>query len=152
MIFNDLRGFIDEVEKRNDMKVIEGADWNLEIGLITEWQISQPNNPLLLFKNIKGYGPEYSVATNLFGTPARTALALGLSPEMKRLDIVRALRDIFGPGFNPIPPVEVDNAPIKENILTGGQIDLFKFPVPKWHARDGGQVHRYRECGDHQRP
>ena len=139
MIFHDLREFIAEAGKRNDVKVVEGADWNLEIGLITEWQISQPDNPLLLFKNIKGYSPEYSIATNLFGTPGRTALALGLSPEMKRLDIVRALRDIFSGGFRPIPPVEVEQAPVKENILLGDKVDLFKFPVPKWHARDGGR-------------
>jgi len=139
MIFNDLREYLAEVERRNDVKVIEGADWNLEIGLITEWQIEQPNNPLLLFKNIKDYPPEYSVATNLFGTPARTALALGFSPDMKKLDIVRSLRDIFGEGFTPIPPVEVDDAPVKENVLIGDEVDLFQFPVPYWHARDGGR-------------
>jgi 4-hydroxy-3-polyprenylbenzoate decarboxylase len=139
MIFHDLREFIAEVGKRNDVKVVEGADWNLEIGLITEWQITEPNNPLLLFKNIKGYSLEYSIATNLFGTPGRTALALGLSPDMKRLDIVRVLRDMFGGGFKPIPPVEVEEAPVKENVLLGDKVDLFKFPVPKWHARDGGR-------------
>ena len=130
MIFNDLREFIAEVEKRDDVKVVEGADWHLEIGLITEWQISEPNNPLLLFKNIKGYPPEYSVATNLFGTPARTALALGLSPDLKKLDIVRSLCGILGKGFTPIPPVEVDDAPVKQNVLIGDEVDLFKFPVP----------------------
>jgi len=31
MIFNDLREYLAEVERRNDVKVIEGADWNLEI-------------------------------------------------------------------------------------------------------------------------
>jgi len=139
MIFNDIREFIAEAGKRNDVKVVEGADWNLEIGLITEWQIDEPNNPLLLFKKIKGYPPDYSVATNLFGTPERTALALGFSPGIKRLDIVRNLRDIFGQGFTPIPPVVVDHAPVKENVLLGADVDLFKFPVPKWHARDGGR-------------
>ena len=78
MIFNDLRGFITEVKSLNDCKIIEDADWNLEIGAITEWQISIPDNPLLWFKNIKGYPPEYSIVTNVFGTPGRTALALGL--------------------------------------------------------------------------
>lgn len=138
-MFNDLREFIAACEQRKDVKVVEGADWNLEIGLITEWQISQPNNPLLLFKNIKGYPSEYSIATNLFGTQARTTLALGMTPDMKRLDIVKTLCDILGEGFAPIPPVEVDKAPVKENILTGDDIDLFKFPVPHWHARDGGR-------------
>ncbi|MFC1817293.1 UbiD family decarboxylase [Thermodesulfobacteriota bacterium] len=139
MIFNDLREFIAAAEERNDVKVIEGADWNLEIGLITEWQINKPNNPLLIFRNIKDYPSEYSIATNLFGTPARTAMALGLSPDKKRLDLVKALCNIFEEEFTPIPPVEVDNAPIKENIFTGDDVDLFKFPVPQWHARDGGR-------------
>jgi UbiD family decarboxylase len=139
MIFNDLRAFIAEVDRLKDVKVIEGADWNLEIGLITEWQISEPDNPLLLFKNIKDYPSQFSIATNLFGTPSRTALALGMSPDTKRLDIVRKLRDIFGQGFESIPPVEVDTAPIKENVYTGKDVDLFKLPVPQWHARDGGR-------------
>jgi len=32
-----------------------------------------------------------------------------------------------------------------ENVLSGDDIDLFKFPVPKWHALDGG---RYMGTGD----
>jgi UbiD family decarboxylase len=139
MIFNDLREFIVECEKRKDTKVVEGADWNQEIGLLTEWQISEPHNPLLWFKNIKGYPPEYSVVTNLFGTPERTALALGMPAEISKMDIVRNLREIFKEGFKPIPPVEIKHAPVKENVITGGDIDLFKFPVPLWHARDGGR-------------
>ncbi len=139
MLFNDLRQFIGEVERRRDVKVVEGADWNEEIGLITEWQMSEPDNPLLVFKNIKDYPPEYSIATNLFGTPARTALALGMDPAIGRLDIVRNLRDIFGAGFQPIAPVEVHDAPVKENIHTGEDVDLYRLPVPKWHRKDGGR-------------
>ena len=139
MIFNDLREFICECEKNRDVKVVPGADWNVELGLITEWQIDQPNNPLLLFKNIKDYPSDYSVATNLFGTSERTALALGLKPTSNRLEIVKELRKEYGETFKPIPPVEVDNAPVKENILRGDQVDLFKLPVPKWHSRDGGR-------------
>ena len=29
---NDLREFIDEVKQEGDLRIIEGADWNLEIG------------------------------------------------------------------------------------------------------------------------
>lgn len=139
MVFNDLREFICENEKRKDVQVLEGAEWDLEIGLITEWQIHQANNPLLWFKNVKGYGPEYSVVSNLFGTTERTALALGMDPKMSRMDIVRKLRGLYGGEFKPIPPVEVDNAPVKENIIKGADVDLFQFPVPKWHRRDGGR-------------
>ena len=52
--FNDLREYFDEVKKLGEFKVIEGADWNLEIGAITELQCQIPDSPLLLFDNIKG--------------------------------------------------------------------------------------------------
>ena len=75
MIFSDLRGFITECEKLNDCKHVENADWNLELGLITEIAAKDPAAPLLLFDNVKGYKKGYRVATNLFTKPSRTALA-----------------------------------------------------------------------------
>ena len=83
MVFNDLREFIAACEQRKDVKVIEEADWNLEIGLITEWQISEPNNPLLLFKNIKGYpplrSPYFALAHNLRRSASACRHALSIS-------------------------------------------------------------------------
>src|SRR3546814_20410303 len=38
-----------------------------------------------------------------------------------------------------VPPKEVATGPVKENILKGDDIDLFQFPVPKWHREDGGR-------------
>ena len=38
-----------------------------------------------------------------------------------------------------MPPVEVETGPVKENILVGDDVDLFKFPTPKWHELDGGR-------------
>ena len=38
-----------------------------------------------------------------------------------------------------IPPVEVKTGPVKENIVRGSDVDLYQFPVPKWHFRDGGR-------------
>ena len=36
VIFEDLREYINYLEERNLLKKIYGADWNLEIGAITE--------------------------------------------------------------------------------------------------------------------
>ena len=36
MPFNDLREFIDAARKIGQVKEIHGADWNLEIGALTE--------------------------------------------------------------------------------------------------------------------
>ena len=61
-MINDLREFIERVEEVGESKVIDGVDWDLEIGAITEWAASVPGSPLLLFDNIKGYPGGYRVS------------------------------------------------------------------------------------------
>ncbi len=145
MIFNDMREFITEVERLGECKLIEGADWDLEIEAITAWQAEAGNSPLLLFDKIKGYKAGYRVVTNLFNTPKRVALAFGLPREVKGIELVKAWREKTRKALKLIPPVEVDYGPIKENIHTGDDIDLFEFPTPKWREQDGG---RYIGTGD----
>jgi len=125
-MFSDLREFIKVVEESGDCKVVEGADWDLEMGAITDLMSLSPNPPLLMFDKIKGYEAGYRVASNLFATPRRTALGLGLPLEAKGIELVKALRDKIKGGIKPLPPVEVDTGPVKENILTGDDIDVFK--------------------------
>ena len=54
----DLRSFIDRLESMGEIKTIEGADWNLEIGGLTEL-LSEKRGPALLFDRIKDYPPGY---------------------------------------------------------------------------------------------
>jgi 4-hydroxy-3-polyprenylbenzoate decarboxylase len=49
----DLRSFIGEIEDMGQLRRIEGADWNVEIGAITE-TVSDKEGPALLFDGIKG--------------------------------------------------------------------------------------------------
>ncbi len=143
-MFNDLREYIKQVEELGELKVIEGADWDLEIGAITEWQ-ARPDTPLLLFDKIKGYKAGYRVVTNLAATMRRVAFLLGLPEAEKPMEFVKAWRDKIKTGFEPVPPVEVRTGPVKENIHTGDDVNLFEFPTPRWHERDGG---RYIGTGD----
>ncbi|MBI2854478.1 MAG: UbiD family decarboxylase [Chloroflexi bacterium] len=141
----DLREYIELAKGLGELKVIEGADWDLEIGAIVDWQ-SEPGTPLLLFDKVKGYKPGFRVMANFGTAPKRLALAMGLPPETERpMDFVKAWRDKLRQGFKPVPPVEVDTGPIRENIYTGDDVDLFMFPTPRWHRRDGG---RYIGTGD----
>ena len=48
----DLRSFIGRLESMGEIKTIEGADWNLEIGGLTEL-LSEKRGPALLFDRIK---------------------------------------------------------------------------------------------------
>jgi 4-hydroxy-3-polyprenylbenzoate decarboxylase len=144
-MFNDLRQFLDTAREMGECISINGADWNEEIGLITELQLSRPNQPLLIFDNIKGYETGYRVVTNTLNTERRFALAHGLPLDATRIELVNAWRNKLKQEFKPLPPVEVKAGPVEENIYLSDEVDLLKFPSPKWHTFDGG---RYIGTGD----
>lgn len=79
MIVQDLRQFIDLLEKNRQLIVInEPISPILEITEITD-RVSKTypeNNKALLFRNIVGY--EVPVLINAFGSSLRMALALGV--------------------------------------------------------------------------
>ncbi|MFC1870101.1 UbiD family decarboxylase [Chloroflexota bacterium] len=137
MKFDSLREFIDVVEGWGELERIDGADWNLEIGVLTE-MMAEIKGPVLLFDNIKDYPKGYRVLTNVFTTMKRSAIVQGLPMELTGLEMLKTYREKLR-GFKPVPPVEVKSAPVKENILLGNDVDLFKFPTPFWHELDGGR-------------
>ncbi|MFC1870474.1 UbiD family decarboxylase [Chloroflexota bacterium] len=139
MMFNDLRELINKAREIGEYELVEGADWNEEIGAIGDLKSQLPESPLLVFDNIKGYPAGYRVATNLATTPRRIALIFGLPEESRGIELVRAFKDRIKQELSPIPPVEVATGPVQENVLVGDDIDLYKFPTPKWHELDGGR-------------
>jgi UbiD family decarboxylase len=143
MAFPDLRSFIDAAASIGEARTIENAHWDLEIGCLTELMAEQ-EGPLLLFDRITGYPKGFRIATNVLATPKRFALALGLSPDLPKLQILKAWREKIR-GLKPFPPAYVLTGPVTENVLEGDHVDLEIFPTPKWHAHDGG---RYIGTGD----
>lgn len=136
--YNDLREFISELDKQGQLKRISAqVDWNLELAAIMR-KVLDNSGPAILFENIKGYSPEFPFFSGTLGTYGRYALAMGLSPTVNVHEITKVYRQRVK---TPIKPVMVDkkNAPCKENILTGKEINLDKFPTPFWHVRDGGR-------------
>lgn len=137
--YDGLRSFLADCEELGEVKVIRGANWNLEIGALTETTselIEEP--PALLFDEIKGYPPGWRVLSIPTASRVRMALALGLSPDTPRMEIVRdAARRMRQ--TKPIPPREVDSGPVMQNAMTGKDIDILRFPVLKSHSGDGGR-------------
>ncbi|MFC1893718.1 hypothetical protein ACFLYR_06820 [Chloroflexota bacterium] len=131
MGFKDLREYIERIDSLGELRRVQGADWNLEMGAITEVAASSPACPMLLFDKIEGYRPGYMVVTNLLHTEKRPALALGESPNLTGVGLVRKWREKLGEITQGPPPVEVDDGPIKENIQTGNDVNILEFPVPK---------------------
>src|SRR4030065_86567 len=90
----DLQPFLSQLEHLKELTRVEGADWDLEIGAITELS-DEKNGPALLFDNIKGYPAGHRVLTNLIATPRRLAIALGFPATISNTDLVRGIRDRF---------------------------------------------------------
>lgn len=139
----DLREYIEKIRQIGELREIDEADWNLEMGTITEI-ISERDGPALLFDKIKGYPEGYRVLTNFLNNPKHVSASFGLPVDMPSLDLTQALKARFAE-MKPIPPEEVSEGPILENIQEGDDIDILSFPVPKWHEDDGG---RYLGTGD----
>ncbi len=138
-MFNDLRDFINRAAEMGDVKNVAGAEWDLEIGALTDITAERPDAPLLVFDEIKGYPAGFRVATNLFTTERRTALGLDLPLDAGGIDLVRALRQRLKDAAQQVPPETVKDGPVKENVITGDDVDLGVFPTPRWHELDGGR-------------
>ncbi len=137
MKFDSLRGFIEGLEGIGELQRVEGAHWDLEIGAITELN-GERNGPALLFDRIGDYPPGYRVLCNSLSSLKRTALVLGLQGDSKPMQMLREWRERLR-DFSPIPSIEVKEGPVKQNVHTGTEVDLFEFPAPKWHELDGGR-------------
>ncbi len=138
MFYNDLRSWIEAVDAQKDLKRVDNADWDLEIGTIVDLYQERMGLPALLFDKIKGYPPGYRILANSLTSIKRIAMTLGLSPTSTALDLVRAWQTHLR-NWKLIPPKVVKSGPVLENIDEKDKINLLKFPSPKWHELDGGR-------------
>jgi len=136
MPFKDVREFIAKLEKEGEaIRIEEEVDWNLEAGAILR-RSAEAGLPAVLFQKIKDYPEGY----RLFGGGAakfrRMAIAMDMAPDTSPKEL---MDEYLRRKQNPIKPVVVKDGPCKENIHTGDEVDLLKFPVPLIHEDDGGR-------------
>jgi UbiD family decarboxylase len=137
-VFDSLRAYLDALRSKELVTDIQDADWDTEIGAITEVVAMSQRPRTLLFDRIKGYPSGFRVATNLYSSPRLQAIALGLPDEISPVEAVARWRE-KSRGHKPTPPRVVTDGPVRENVLTGDRIDMLKFPSPFWHEHDGGR-------------
>jgi UbiD family decarboxylase len=138
----DLRAWIDQAQAHGELRVVNGADWKYELGGISELNVKRENCPALLFDQITGYPQGYRVLTCTTSSSARLATTLRLDTEHTHAALVQALRGKpreWESACHLFPPVEVAEAPVLENVMAGETVDLFQFPAPLWHEKDGGR-------------
>ena len=145
---DDLRGFLSKVKAIGELKQIDGADWNSEVGAISTMHSKSEPNYALMFDNIKGYPKGHRVLTCSVTTRKRLELAFNLPSASSNLELVQNMREklaVWEASLDKFPRQEVKSGPILENVRSGKDVNLFELPIPKWHHEDGG---RYIGTGD----
>jgi 2,5-furandicarboxylate decarboxylase 1 len=129
----DLRSYLDLIKQNNPedfLAVSREVDPAFEITAITvKLEQEAKRRPILLFESVKG--TSFPVLTNLHAGRSRLAAAIHAKPEEMQRAYLRAME-------KPTPPKMVSKAPVKEVILTGDRIDLYKLPQILHHQEDAG--------------
>lgn len=137
-----LREHIAAIEGFGELRHVRGADWDLELGAIAELSYRMPRPPAVLFDEIRGYRPGLRVLTGSTGSPRRLGRTLRLGDDLDDAGLVEALRGKPGKwaaSAAEFPVLPVTDAPLLANETPGEKVNLFDFPVPRWHDRDGGR-------------
>jgi 4-hydroxy-3-polyprenylbenzoate decarboxylase len=92
----------------------------------------------LLFDNIKGYPAGYRVLSNTLNSLKRLALTLHMDANYTRSEFVKDVKRHIE-SVKLLAAEIVKDGPVMENVDEGKDVNLFKFPTPKWHELDGGR-------------
>ena len=160
MAYNDLRDWINALHKAGELKRItvevdpilemaEIADRAAKMGKGT----AKAGGPALLFENVKGY-PGAKVLMNQFGSESRMKLALEtdsldgiadrirtlMKPEMPTsfMDKLKMLPMLAEVGSFFPKVIAAKDAPCKQVIQRGAEVNLLDIPVLKTWPQDGG--------------
>ena len=155
MNYRDLRDFIRALEAAGDLRrVAEPVSVRLEVTAVNDF-VLQAGGPALLFENLPGY--KVSSLTNLFGTPRRVALAMGVDDVAELRDVGRLLASLKEPdppkglkdarkllqmakALWSMQPSVARNAPCQEVRLEGSEVDLGRLPIPLCWPEDAGPL------------
>ena len=138
----DLREWIARIESLGELQHVAGAHWDLEIGTLSEINYRRKPPAALLFDEIVGYPRGYRVLTGSMSNARRMAVTLGLDPTLDTASLVQELRgkpmqwEAAAPRFE---PEVVKTGPIFDNVVERCNVDLTRFPAPRWHEHDGGR-------------
>jgi len=114
------------------------TDPNLEMSTIAYLSGMEIGSPALLFDNIKGH-PGQRALYNVMGSSLnRVALTIREKPGEESMNLVTSLKEKMK---RQLPPKLVDpgEAQVNQNIETGDDIDITRFPAPQMWPRDGGK-------------
>ena len=138
----DMRDWLRAVDSMGELQLVERADWDKEIGAISQLNYRQPSNKALLFDEIKDYPAGYRVLTSSMGSTRRLALTFRISTDLDNKGLIEEFRGKplkWESEAHKFPPHQVDSGPVFEEVHEGKDVNVLEFPAPIWHEKDGGR-------------
>ncbi len=138
VLYRGLREWLVRVDEMGELLRINGAHWDKEMGSLTQMltESARGTAPAILFDEVPGYPKSYRTLYGQFSTVKRVALTLGLPLELERnVDIVQLYHERMQ-HMDLTPPRVVPNGPILDNVLSGDDVNVLRFPVPQHHEQD----------------
>jgi hypothetical protein len=90
---HDLRAWLGEVEKINELHRIQGIPWDKDIGGLVEMILERGKHaPAMLFEKIPDARQDMSVLCSQIDGIKRLALAMGTDPNVGITDFIQAWR------------------------------------------------------------
>ncbi|NJE13171.1 UbiD family decarboxylase [Thermococcus sp. LS2] len=131
----DLRRFLEEMA--DEVLVVDDeVDWNLEATNLL-WELeNQKKYPIVIFRkvrNLKGRISKYPLVINIFASRQRCARIFNTTME----NVSKKYAELEDNQLDPVY-VEAKEAPVKEVVIKGKDVDLREFPILKHHEKDAG--------------
>src|SRR5882762_10411971 len=123
MQYRGLRGWLEQVDKMGELRKVDGAHWDVEMGAVTHMltEKSRGSAPAILFDNVPGYPKGYRTLYGQLSSVRRITLTLPLEYDRK-VDVVQKYHARMQE-LKPLPPRFVNDGPIFENVVEGDACD-----------------------------
>ncbi len=138
LAYHDLRKWLDEATKLGEVKTVKNLSWERDIGMVASMALRDERAPCFVFEDIPGTIKGSRVLVNFFGGK-RKNMTLGFPTELSKVELSEGFRIHCMSEIKRIPPKYVDTGPIMQNVMRGDDVNVLKFPAPKWHHADGGR-------------
>jgi 4-hydroxy-3-polyprenylbenzoate decarboxylase len=138
LAYHDLRQWLAEAQRFGEVRQVKGLGWETEIGMVSEMAVRRDDAPCFIFEDVPGTMAGSRVLVNFFGGK-RKNMTLGFPADLSKVELSEGFRLHYAAEMKRIPPKFVDDGPVMQNVMTGENIDIRKFPAPQWHRKDGGR-------------
>jgi len=138
LAYHDLRKWLEEAEKLGEVKTVKNLSWEQDIGMVAGMALRDESAPCFVFEDIPGTIKGSRVLVNFFGGK-RKNMTLGFPTDLSKVELSEEFRVHFMSNIKRIPPKYVETGPVMQNVMSGDDVNVMKFPAPQWHHGDGGR-------------